>query len=374
MREKNEEQTKREAPRHVLPRFKIAGECVSIGPYGTGHINDTYLCLFQEKSGPTRYILQRINRHVFQEPEKLMTNIERVTAHVRGKIVAAGGDVTRETLNLIPAVTDRSYYRDAQGEYWRMYRFIAGAHTYDQVKNTEMVYEAGRAFGKFVSQLEDLDGGTLHCPIPDFHHLEKRVQAFVRALDKDRYNRSQAAKSEISFVQQRAADASRLLDLQRQGLARERIIHNDTKFNNVMIDDRSGRGLCVIDLDTVMPGLPLYDFGDAVRSCVSTAAEDERDLSRVGIDTRRFGEMTRGYLETVRDFLTAAEVDHFSWAALAMTFECGLRFLTDFLEGDLYFKTRREAHNLDRCRTQFKMVAEMERQKDALDKIVARYR
>ncbi|MFB0534017.1 MAG: phosphotransferase enzyme family protein, partial [Anaerolineae bacterium] len=340
-----------------------------------GHINDTYVARFRKGDGAVRrYILQRINHNVFKSPEELMHNIEKVTTHLRKKIIAAGGDPERETLNLIPTVGEETFYRTPDGNYWRAYAFIEGAQTYEVVENLDHVYNASKAFGQFQRLLSDFPAGQLHETIPDFHHTRKRFEAFVEAVERDVKDRAQSVRAEIEFVEKRAQDTSVLVDLLERGELPERVTHNDTKFNNVMIDDKTGEGVCVIDLDTVMPGLSLYDFGDSVRSGANPAAEDERDLSKVCIDLEIFDCFVRGYMDAARDFLTSTEVDYLPFSAKLMTFECGMRFLADHLNGDVYFRIHRENHNLDRCRTQFKMIEDMEAKFDQMASIVGKYR
>ena len=359
----------------VVRNFRFEGDFLEARPYGSGHINDTYAACFRTAGGEIRrYLLQRINHHVFTNPEELMENMERVLTHLRSKIIARGGDPERESLNLIRTTDTRTFCRMHDGNYWRAFVLIEGARTYQVVESLKHVYHAARAFGDFQELLADFPADTLHETIPDFHHTRKRFDAFVQAVESDVKNRAHAVRPEIEFVVQRVEDTSVLLDLLRAGRLPERVTHNDTKFNNVMIDDETGEGVCVIDLDTVMPGLALYDFGDAVRSGANSAAEDERDLSKVGIDLEIFEQFARGYLHAARGFLSSEEVDNLSFSARLMTFECGIRFLTDHLNGDLYFRTHRENHNLDRCRTQFAMVKDIESKFDHMETIIDRYR
>jgi hypothetical protein len=359
----------------LIKHFEFEGDFLEVKPHGFGHINDTWAARFRKANGVVhRYILQRINHNVFKNPEKLMQNIERVTTHLRKKIIAAGGDPQRETLNLIPAVDGKTFYRTHDGDYWRAYIFIEGAQTYEVVESLDHVYNASKAFGKFQRLVSDFPAGQLYETIPNFHHTGKRFEAFVEAVERDVKNRAQFVKAEIEFVEKRAEDTSVLVGLLEQGKLPRRVTHNDTKFNNVMIDDETGAGICIIDLDTVMPGLSLYDFGDSVRSGANPAAEDERDLSQVCIDLEIFDRLAHGYLDVARDFLTPIEVDYLPFSAKLMTFECGVRFLADHLNGDVYFKTHRENHNLDRCRTQFKMVRDMEEKFDQMVRVVGEYR
>jgi Ser/Thr protein kinase RdoA (MazF antagonist) len=381
----------------IARHFQFEGSFLEASPYGFGHINDTYAAWFRPDDPSVgqafepvrfhsswhppghagsrhRYILQRINHHVFKNPEELMHNIAQVTRHLRAKILAAGGDPERETLSLIPTLEGGTFYRTADGHYWRAYIFIEGAQTYEIVASLDHIYNAAKAFGNFQRLLADFPADQLHETIPDFHHTRKRFDAFVQSVERDALNRAGEVRPEIEFVARRVGDTSILLDLLAQGKLPERVTHNDCKFNNVMIDDQTGEGICVIDLDTVMPGLSLYDFGDTVRSGANTAAEDEPDLSRVHLDLEIFDRLAHGYLDSARDFLTPLEIDHLAFSARLMTLECGLRFLADHLDGDVYFKVHRPNHNLDRCRTQFKLVQEMEQQFDRMLSIVEKYR
>jgi Phosphotransferase enzyme family len=359
----------------VVDAFQIEGTFLDAAPYGSGHINDTYASRVRAANGAVvRYIHQRINHTVFRDPARLMDNIARVTEHQRRKILADGGDPDRECLTLVPSVDGAPYHRDDGGSWWRTYLFIEGARTYDLVEKPEHAYHAGRAFGLFQRQLADLGEPRLHETIPDFHHTPKRVAAFEEALHRDVAGRAGEARETIDFAMARSGEASRLVDLQAEGRVPERITHNDTKFNNVMIDDITGEGVCVIDLDTVMPGLVFFDFGDAVRTGANTALEDERDLSKVALSIERFEQLTRGFLETAGNVLTAAEIDELVFGARLNTYEIAVRFLTDHLAGDTYFKVHREGHNLERARAQFALVADMERRSDTMQAIVEQYR
>jgi len=359
----------------LLPHFCFEGEFIRAESYGFGHINDTYAAYFRRPSGDIhRYLVQRVNPFVFRDIEGLMQNIAAVTTHLRAKIVAAGGDPDRETVTLIPTTEAKTFHKTPEGDFWRAYIFIEGARTYEAVESLEHVYNAGRVFGSFQKLLADFPAVQLHETIPDFHHTPKRFEAFVKAVEKDVENRARTVQPEIAFVENRVQDTSVLLDLLAQGVLPSRVTHNDTKFNNVMIDDESGEGICLVDLDTVMPGLSLYDFGDAVRYAANPAAEDEQDLEKVSIDLGVYDRFACGFLDSARSFLTPQEMDHLSFSAKLMTLECGIRFLTDYLSGDVYFKIHREEHNLDRCRTQFKMVEDMEARFDQMERIIAQYR
>jgi Ser/Thr protein kinase RdoA (MazF antagonist) len=362
-------------PGRVVQHFQFVGDLRRASPYGIGHIHDTFAAWF-EGSGTTtrRYILQRINHNVFRDPEGLMENVCKVTAHLRRKILDAGRHPERHTLNLIPTVEGGAYHKASNGHYWRAYVFIEGARTYEVAESLKQVYHAGAAFGSFQELLADFPAGSLHEKIPDFHDTPKRFQAFIRALDSDRMNRAAGVQTEIDFVLERASKLSLLVDLLAQGQLPERVTHNDTKFNNVMIDDETGEAVCVIDLDTVMPGLAPYDFGDAVRAAANTAPEDEEDLSRVAFDFQVYEHLTQGYLDAARGLLTDLEIECLPYSAWLMTLEVGLRFLTDHLDGDVYFRVLGQDHNLHRCRTQFKLVQDMEGQFEQMAQVIRRHR
>ncbi len=351
--------------RAVAAQFELPGQFISAMPYGSGHINDTYCAIFEQGGSRARYILQRINHLIFKNPAALMENIQRVTSHI-GKKCAGMADADRRALTLVPARGGISFYHDADGNFWRVYLFIERAQTFDAVENPGQAFQAASSFGAFQKHLADLPAPRLHDTIPDFHHTPKRFAAFEKAVESDAVNRASLAKSEIEFALANKSMASLLLDAQLP----ERVTHNDTKLNNVMLDNASGEGICVIDLDTVMPGLALYDFGDMVRTTTSPTKEDERDLSKVGMQFPMFEALARGYLSTAAGFLTSAEKALLPVAGKVITFEIGLRFLTDFLSGDTYFKVHREGHNLDRCRTQFKLVESIGQQSDAMNRLV----
>lgn len=358
------------APHHlrdVAAEFQIHGEFLFAGPYGNGHINDTYCAVFNQGGTRVRYILQRLNRRVFKNPADVMRNVERVTTHLAAK-VSHEPDRTRRVLTLIPTRAGQAWHVDADGNTWRAYLFIEHASTHEAVTSPGQALQAARAFGRFQSLLADLPPPRLHDTIPDFHHTPRRFAAFETALASDTANRAAQAAPEIAFALARRPLTGALLEA---GLS-ERVTHNDTKLNNVMLDDDSGEGVCVIDLDTVMPGLALYDFGDMVRTATSPASEDERDLSRVTMRLPMFEALTRGYLETAGSFLTRREIRLLPVAGKLITFEIGLRFLTDFLAGDVYFKVHRDGHNLDRCRTQFLLVESIEQQEVEMNRFVER--
>jgi hypothetical protein len=359
----------------VVAQFEVPGDFLDAQPYGSGHINDTYLVRMRQDRQAIPWIVQRINHRIFQDVAGLMRNIQRVTEHLRRRLAAMpGSDPARETLTVVPTRAGQAFHRDAGGSFWRAYVFITGARTYDEVQSGAMARQAACAFGTFQKLLMDLPAPPLQETIPNFHHTPSRFAKLEAAIAADGAGRAASCQPEIEFAVARKAMTAVLVQQMAAGVLPSRVTHNDTKINNVMVDDRDGRGVCVIDLDTVMPGTVLYDFGDQVRTTTGTAAEDERDLGNVRFQAGMFEALVRGYLETVRDFLVPAEVDHLAFCGRLITFEIGIRFLTDYLEGDVYFKTHRPAHNLDRCRTQFEMVRQMEQQAETMERAVARYR
>ena len=349
----------------ITRQFQICGEFQSAAPYGSGHINDTYRVIMQNAGTATPFILQRINTGIFKDPVALMENIQRVTTHL-GSRVLDQPDRDRRILTLIPARDGRAWCVGADGAHWRAYSFIQRARSYDSVERPEQALQAARAFGQFQQLLVDLPLPRLHDTIPDFHHTPRRLADLERAIAADTANRAALARPEIDFAMSRASIVNVLLDA---GLP-ERVTHNDTKFNNVLLDDDTGEGICVIDLDTVMPGLSAYDFGDMVRTATSPAQEDELDVRKVTMQFPMFEALVRGYLASAGDFLTKAEKQFLAFSGKLITFEIGIRFLTDFLSGDVYFKVHREGHNLDRCRTQFKLVESIEQQEEQMNRLV----
>jgi aminoglycoside phosphotransferase (APT) family kinase protein len=354
----------------IARQFDIPGSFLSASVIRSGHINDTYLSSFQAEQKMVRYIHQRINQQVFHQPEQVMENIQRVTDYTRQRIRAAGGNPQRRVLTLIPTRAGQPFLKTAAGEYWRTYLYIEGARSYDVMTGSSQVYSAARAFGEFAVVLDGLPGARLHEVIPDFHHTRKRFNAFRTAVTNDRARRVATVQPEVDFAFQREADASVVVDLLAAGSLPYRITHNDTKLNNVLIDDQSGEGICVIDLDTVMPGSILYDFGDLVRMGTATSEEDEADLEQVGLDMSRFEWLARGYLDAVRQLLVPEEWELLAFAGRLITFEQAIRFLGDYLNGDVYYKTHRSGQNLDRARVQFKMLAEMERQQGEMERVI----
>jgi len=354
----------------IASAFTCPGKFVSAEPYGSGHINDTFLALYDEDGKQVKYIYQRINNNIFKDVPALMENIGQVTRHQRKKFEEAGaGGLDRRVLTLIPTVDGKDYFVDAEGKYWRTYIFIENHLSVDVVETTDQAFEAAKAFGEFQCQLADMPG-RLHDTIPNFHHTRSRFDTLLQAIEADEFDRAANVKEEIEFVLANEPMVDIVLDLLASGEMPERVTHNDTKLNNVLLDADTGKGMCVIDLDTVMPGSVLYDFGDMVRTSTCKAAEDEKDLSKLEMDIDFFEALVKGYLETASGFLTPKEKKLLPFSGKLITFEIGLRFLTDYLQGDVYFKTHREGQNIDRCRTQFKLVQSMTRQMDAMQKIV----
>jgi len=359
----------------ICHQFRFTGDLLEVAPYGQGHIHATFVVRnLQRNGGIRRYLLQRINRQVFPEPEKVMANIVRVTEHLRQKIVAKGGDPLRGTINLIPTQNGEFFYRTEDGEYWRAEAFIEGAKTHPTSDELHQYYNAARAFGRFQHDLADFPVHELHVTIPDFHHTGKRFERFSESVQKDVFHRASAAKDEIEFAFQHSGEVNVLTGLATAGELPERVTHNDAKLDNILMDEQTGEVICVIDLDTVMPGLAVYDFGDLVRSGANTASEDEPDLARVKLDLGRYENILRGFLDGTRDSLTSPEIDQLPFAARLITFEQGLRFLTDYLDGDSYYRLQYADHNLVRARTQFQLVAEMEARFDEMMGILERDR
>ena len=359
----------------TIANLKFEGTLIDKKPFGSGHINDTFKLTFDLGDGTTKpYILQRVNDDIFENLTHLMENIHGVTSHLRKKIIANGGDPERETLNVVPTIDGALLYTDSNGVSWRAYTFIEGATCYDTVEDPEHFYQSAIAFGTFQKNLADYPADTLHETIVDFHHTPKRFEAFVKAVEEDVMGRVKDVKEEIDFILDRKDETSILLDMLEKGELPLRVTHNDTKLNNVMIDDETGKGLCVIDLDTVMPGLSAHDFGDSIRFGASTALEDEPDLSKVSMSLELFDIYTKGFIEAADGKLTDNEIDMLPFGAKIITLEQAMRFLMDHIQGDTYFKIHRENHNLDRARTQIKLVADMEAKWDQMKDIVNKYR
>ncbi|MCX6557182.1 MAG: aminoglycoside phosphotransferase family protein [Candidatus Aminicenantes bacterium] len=349
----------------LTANFSIQGAFAGGHSYGSGHIHDTFL-IRNAQSGCPDYILQRINRGVFADVPRLMENIVRVTAHLRAK---SGADPGCDVLTVIPARDGRSFHEDRDGGCWRMYVFIDRHRSFDRVDSAELACAGGRHFGRFLRLLADFPAPPPHETIRGFHNLETHLQRFSDCRQEDPCRRARQVAAETDFIQARAEAMKRILHLGQAGRIPLRITHNDTKFNNILFAEQGG-GACIIDLDTVMPGYVHYDFGDAVRSGCNRAGEDEPDLERVGLDIDLFKGFARGFLSSLRDCLTAEEIAHLAFSAKLFAYMIGLRFLSDFLAGDRYFKSRYPGHNLQRARVQFRLLGSMERQSGQMEDIV----
>lgn len=354
---------------HVAAQFQYEGTVKAIQSFGQGHINDTFVCDCEQDDGSIRqYILQNINTRVFTRPDLVMENIVSVTRHLRSKIVAFNGDPEREALSIIHTIDGQTHVR--QGSFaWRSYDFITGATTHDVVRHNRQAFEAARTFGLFQRLLADLQD-DLHETIPHFHDTPKRLRDLEDAIERDSCNRLASCRPEVEAALQRRDMVSVVTDALANGDIPLRVTHNDTKINNVLFDGQNGHAICVIDLDTVMPGSSLYDFGDMVRTSTGEFAENERDLSCVRLKLDRFQALVTGYLEEAHHVLNQREIELLAFSGRLITFEIGIRFLTDYLEGDVYFKTHRPGENLDRARTQLHFVAEQERASRDMEAIV----
>lgn len=345
----------------VLKHFHIEH---SVKRYGNGHINDTYLVQ------PNEYILQRINTNIFKKPYELMENIENVTGFIREKILKSGGNPDRETLTVIKTVDGKSCYKYDEQNYFRMYKFITDTVSIENEKTNQILFNAGKGFGRFQNLLDDFPVELLHETIVDFHNTPKRIEALKKSIENDAAGRTGGVKREIDFALSHADFADVVVKGLKDKSIPTRVTHNDTKINNILFDKDTSEAVCVIDLDTVMPGSALYDFGDALRMGASTAAEDETDLSKVWFCEEAFQHFSWGYCQEMEGKLTKSEIDLLYLAPKLLTYECGIRFLADYLDGDIYFKTHRENHNLDRARNQFKLVADMESKEETLKSII----
>ena len=345
----------------VVENFSVKAGIV---PYGNGHINDTYL-----REGNPGYILQRINTNVFKDPNSVMENIVNVTEYLRAEIVKNGGDPERETMNVIKTKLGKNCYMADSNNYFRMYKFVSNSVSFDTAEDLSLLFEAGKSFGKFQRMLDGFDAGLLHETIVDFHNTPKRIEQLEAAIKKNYENRAALVSAELDAAKKYSKYASLITDAMADGSVPSRVTHNDTKLNNVLFDKDTHKGICVIDLDTVMPGSILYDFGDALRFGASSGAEDETDLSKIYFDLEKYKSFAEGFLGEVGECLTKREIELLPESVIIMTYECGIRFLADYLNGDVYFKIHRENHNLDRARTQLKLVADMETKLDEMHRI-----
>ncbi len=354
--------------KEIYKQFKLDGEFVSCERYGEGHINDTFKLTLNQNGNAVNYILQRINSKLFTDVDKLMNNIGLVTDFCRKSVIEKGGDPMRECLTTVRTLDDKTYYFDGTN-YFRVYIFIEDATTFQVVRDSKDFYESAVAFGSFAKLLADFDASQLYEVLPNFHNTKIRYDNFINAVEKDVCGRAESVKKEIEWVKNHKNICGNIVDKIESGEIPLRVTHNDTKLNNVMIDDKTGKGVAVIDLDTVMPGSLCYDFGDSIRFGCNPCAEDERDLSKVNFRFDLYETYLKGYLSAIGDSITDVEREHLPMGAILMTYECGMRFLTDYLEGDTYFRTHREGQNLDRARTQFKLVDDMEKVYDQMKEL-----
>lgn len=354
----------------IQKQFKLQGTYLGCKALNNGHINSTFVLRFANADGSENaYVVQKINTNVFKDPDVLMQNIIGVTAFLQEKIRARGGDPQRETLVFLPAKDGKFYARDDEGACWRCYIHVGDVYTCNIIDSETVFYNAGTAFGRFQNALADYPIETLQETIPNFHNTYSRFLDFQKAVEEDRAGRRGSVRDEIQFVLDREADTHVLLDLIAQGELPLRVTHNDTKLNNILFDKATDQGICIIDLDTVMPGLALYDFGDSIRFGANTAAEDEQDVSKVSLSLPLYKAYVEGYLKTAKDSLSPKEIEYLPFSAKLMTLECGMRFLADYLNGDTYFKTDYPGHNLVRCRTQLALVADMEKKMESMQAI-----
>ena len=357
----------------VLAAYEFPATLLGAVRYGQGHINDTFCVLCQGQEGDaTRYILQGLSSAAFPHPEELMENFIGITSYLREKVIAAGGDPLRETLSLVKTKDGKDFYTDSNGKVWRLTPFIENTDCF-QSATPELFEASARAFGRFQYLLQGYPAATLHETIVNFHNTEDRFAKFEAALAADKLGRAKDIAADIQFVLDRKADCSVALEALRSGKLPLRVTHNDTKLNNILIDRTTHEGICVIDLDTTMPGLSIYDFGDSIRFGANHSKEDEKDLSKVNFDIGLYEVYTRGFLEGAKGSLAPAELEYLPWGARLMTLECGIRFLTDYQEGDHYFHIQYPEQNLDRTRTQFKLVRDMEEQFDGMAAVVSKY-
>lgn len=359
-----------EMTKQIAQSFAVEGSIKSIEPYGNGHINVTLLVSTEKK----RYILQKINKSVFKDPVSLMNNFTSVSEYLAEKAKEAGKDVDREVLTVVKTKEGKAIYLDLNGDYWRMLNFVEGSMSFDKVENPEQFYLSAKSFGDFQYQLRDFPAETLVETIKDFHNTPERLNQLRCAVEIDCMDIAKEVRAEIEFANSREKFINIFENAYKEGKFKRRITHNDTKLNNILFDRETGKALCVIDLDTIMPGYAANDFGDAIRFGASTALEDETDLSKVNFDINLYEAYTKGFIEGLNGGLSDFEVDMLPFSAIMMTLECGMRFLTDYISGDTYFRIHRLQHNLDRARNQFKLVSDMEKAFPEMQRIVNKYR
>lgn len=350
----------------IVEKFDIPGKLISVEKYGNGHINDTYI--IETDFENTKYILQSVNPNVFPNIEAIMDNIQKVTSHLKSKT-----DNRKEVMNVLETLEGKTFFKTDDGYYWRIIEFLENSFSVESTEDVEAFYECALGFGRFQRYLADFPAHTLAEIIPDFHNTPKRFEAFMQAVNEDKMGRAKDVMPEIEFIKERCSFYSVLNEENSAGNLPLRATHNDTKCNNVLLDKDTKKALCVIDLDTIMPGYSVNDFGDSIRFGASTADEDEVDLSKVNFDLEKFKVYTKGFLEGCGGLLLNSEIMLLPEGAKMMTIECGIRFLADYLNGDVYFKISRPTHNLDRCRTQLKLVSDMEKQWEDMKSCVSQY-
>lgn len=357
----------------IAEKFKFNGTPISVTECKTGHINSTYFVDCSSDEGLFRYVLQIVNTNIFKNPDQVMQNIINVTKHIENKLIQNGGDSERGTLHVVYTTDGHYAYIDQENNYWRAYKFVEDATCYQAVESEEMFTKVGKSFGNFQRQLADFDASLLYESIPNFHNTEDRLRQLAEAIEKNAAQRCDSVREEIAFVLNRKDACSFINERIADGRIPLRVTHNDTKLNNIMLDNETGEGICVIDLDTVMPGSVLADFGDSIRFGASSAAEDETDLDKVYVRLEMFDAFAKGFIEGLDHSLTEEEIRSLPMGAYILTLETGIRFLTDYLNGDTYFRTAYKQHNLDRARNQFKLVADMEQKMDQMNLIVQKY-
>lgn len=358
----------------ALNAINFNGDVINVKSFGSGIINDTFLVVCKSnKDKEERYILQKINHSIFKNVEKLMENYCNVCDYLKDIVKQNGGDPDRQTITVIPTKDGKKFFKDSLNNYWRAIKFIPNTITYDVIESANDFYKAGKAFGQFQNMLSEYNAESLYESIPNFHNTKERFKTFLNAVENNKAKRLDKVREEVNFILERKNDTSILLDMYKNNELPLRVTHNDTKISNILMDKETKEGICVIDLDTIMPGLSLYDFGDAIRSGATHALEDEKDLNKVYVDLDFFEAFTKGFLEGTDSSLTEKEIEMLPMGAKVITLEQGIRFLTDYLDGDVYYKTSYEEQNLDRTRTQLKLVKDMELKWDNLKSIVDKY-
>ena len=357
----------------IAKEFNVIGIPVSFEECTAGHINNTYIVTFDNQGVLDKYVLQKINTYVFKNPDHVMSNIIGVTTYLHDLIQAQGGDADRGTLNFVSCNNGEYYFKNSNGDCWRMYRYIDDVISYSLADTTELFEKAGKAFGIFQRQLSGYDACSLYETIPDFHNTPERYKRFLDVVEACCSSRKKEAEKDIQFVLSHKAHCEFIISSLQRGEIPTRVTHNDTKLNNILMDSHTGDGVCIIDLDTVMPGSILYDFGDAIRFGASNALEDETDLDKVFFREDMFEAFSKGYIEELQDTLTVREIKAFPMGVLVITLETGMRFLTDYLENDIYFKTSYPEHNLVRARNQFKLVRDIETRMDRFNYIIKKF-